>query len=99
MPKEQDTNHADRLLRTMHPVLSHDLPNQLVTLQGLLQMLKLKEPPALDASGLETVDRLQRVARKTGEMARFLKELDRLGSYQCRLEKIQLANLIREVKV
>jgi hypothetical protein len=99
MPKEHDTDRSARLLRTMHPVLSHDLPNQLVALQGLLQMLELAEAPVLAAPSHETFYRLQRVARKTSEMVRFLKELERLGSYQCRLEEIRLNGLVREVKV
>jgi hypothetical protein len=98
MPIEHDSNRSDRLLRTMRPVLSHDLPNQLVALQGLLQMLELDEAASLGAPAQETVFRLQRVARRTCEMARFLREVERLGSYQCRLEEVQLARLMREVQ-
>src|SRR5438046_377554 len=43
MPIEKETGRADRLLRKMHPVLSHDLPNQLVALEGLLQLLEQEE--------------------------------------------------------
>jgi hypothetical protein len=77
MPIEHDSNRSDRLLRTMRPVLSHDLPNQLVALQGLLQMLELDEAASLGAPAQETVFRLQRVARRTCEMARFLREVER----------------------
>jgi light-regulated signal transduction histidine kinase (bacteriophytochrome) len=99
MPTEHDTDRSDRLLRTMQPVLSHDLPNQLVALESLVNMLEFDDGPPPAARLRETLQRLQRVVRKTGIMVRFLKELERLGSHQCRLEEIRLAGLIREVKL
>jgi hypothetical protein len=99
MPTEHDTDRSDRLLRTMQPVLSHDLPNQLVALESLVNMLEFDDTPVPAARLRETVHRLQRVVRKTVNMVRFLKELERLGSHQCRLEEIRLAGLIREVGI
>lgn len=99
MPMEHDTNRADRLLRRMHPVLSHDLPNQMVALQSLLQMLERDRAEQVTAQEQETVQRLRRVAGKTGVMVRFLRELGRLNSYSARLEELRLASVIREVKV
>lgn len=99
MPMEHDTNRADRLLRKMHPVLSHDLPNQMVALQSLLQMLERDRADQDTAQDQETVQRLHRVAGKTGTMVRFLRELGRLNTYACRMEEVPLAGLIREIKV
>jgi hypothetical protein len=99
MPMEHDTNRADRLLRKMHPVLSHDLPNQMVALQSLLQMLERERADQTTAQDQETVQRLHRVAGKTGTMVRFLRELGRLNTYPCRMEEVQVAGLIREIKV
>jgi hypothetical protein len=99
MPIEHDTNRADRLLRRMHPVLSHDLPNQMVALQSLLQMLERDTADQVTAQEQETFQRLQRVAGKTGSMVRFLRELGRLDTYSAQREEIQLASLVREIKV
>jgi light-regulated signal transduction histidine kinase (bacteriophytochrome) len=99
MPTEHDTNRADRLLRRMHPVLSHDLPNQMVALQSLVQMLERENGEQPTAQEQETFQRLQRVAGKTATMVRFLRELCRLNTYPCRIEEVRLASLIREIKV
>ena len=99
MPTEHDTDRADRLLRKMHPVFSHDLPNQVVALQSLLQMLEMEEADRLGAEGRECVGRLKRVAGRVQGLARFLKDLGRLNSYQRRTESVVLAALVREVKV
>src|SRR5260370_40865898 len=99
MPMEHDTNRADRLLRKMHPVLSHDLPNQMVALQSLLQMLERDRADQTMPQDQETVQRLHRVAGKTSTMVRFLRELGRLNTYQCNTEEVPLAGLIREIKV
>ena len=99
MPLEKDTDRADRLLRKMHPVFSHDLPNQLVAIQGLLQLLEEEETLPPSSEGREYVGRLQRVAEKAASMVHFLKELGRLGGYQQRLEEVSLMSLMREIKV
>jgi K+-sensing histidine kinase KdpD len=99
MPTEHDTNRADRLLRKMHPVFSHDLPNQVVALQSLLQMLEGDRIVPLSVQEQETLQRLHRVAGKTSTMVRFLRELGRLNSYVRRVEAVRLAGVIREVSV
>src|SRR6266542_384953 len=50
---------AERLLRSMHKVFSHDLPNQMVVLQSLLQLLRQEEAQNLTDDGREYVRRLQ----------------------------------------
>ena len=42
---------AERLLKEMHAVCSHDLPNQMVALQGLLQLLSQEESANLGNEG------------------------------------------------
>jgi len=99
MPIEHHTTRADPLLRRMHSVLSHDLPNQMVALQSLLQMLERDDADQRSAQEQETVQRLRRVAGKTATMVRFLRELDRLHNYSARMEDIPLDGLFREIKV
>jgi hypothetical protein len=93
-----DKDLADRLLRKMHPVFSHDLPNQMVALQSLLQFLGPEEASRLSGEGREHLDRLRRVAHKAGGMVRFLKELGRLGSYQPHVEEVSLGILMGQLK-
>src|SRR5947209_2331068 len=99
MPSNHHDDRADRLLRRMHPVFSHDLPNQVVALQSLLQMLEMEEADRLGAEGREYLGRLHRVGRKISGLARFLKEVGRLHGYQRRLDMVSLAVLVRDVKV
>jgi hypothetical protein len=98
MPIAHDTERADRLLAKMHRVLTHDLPNQIVAVQSLLQLLEVEEASRLGDEGRECVGRLHRVARKANGMVRFLKEMGRLNTYQCRVEEISAAALLRELK-
>jgi light-regulated signal transduction histidine kinase (bacteriophytochrome) len=99
MPIDSDPDRAARLLRKMHPVFSHDLPNQLVAMQGLLQLLKQEEALPAGSVARDQLDRLERVAHRTAGMVHFLKEMGRLGSYETHIEEVSLLSLLREVKV
>jgi signal transduction histidine kinase len=94
---ESDAERAARLLHGMHKVFSHDLPNQMVVLQSLLQLLQMEELDGLSPDGREYVERLSSAARKAGAMVRFLKDMARLSQYQPRLETISLTALAREL--
>src|SRR5271163_4567236 len=96
-PSDQSMQ-PDRLLRGMHKVCSHDLPNQLVALQSLLQMLQLDEAERLSTDGQEYLRRLQNVAQRTNAIARFLKEMEKLHSYISKPEEITLTLLAREIQ-
>jgi hypothetical protein len=67
--------HVDRLLKQMHQVCSHDLPNQMVVLQSLLTLLSIEESANLGDEGREFVRRLQSATRHASGMVRFLKEM------------------------
>ncbi len=98
MPTENDTDRADRLLGKMHRVLSHDLPNQIVALQSLLQLMEMDDAHRLGQEGRAYVGRLHRVARRAAGMVRFLKEMERLNEYERRVEEMPVASLLREIK-
>lgn len=89
---------SERLLHGMHKVLSHDLPNQMVALKGLLQLVELEEAKRLSAEGREYLRRLQIAAARAVDLARFLKEMDRLNTFAIRPETIQLEALGRELE-
>ena len=89
---------AKHLLRSMHKIFSHDLPNQVLVMQTLLQMLELEESERLSADGKEQVQRLQVAARKAGGMVRFLKEMSRLPSRVPRKDVVSLDCILSDVR-
>jgi hypothetical protein len=98
MPTEPETDRAVRLLTAMHPVLSHDLPNQLVTLQGLLQLLEAEGVLPEGSDGHEYLRRLLRVAQKANDQVRILRDLVRLSPGRRRLETVTAADLLRDLQ-
>jgi light-regulated signal transduction histidine kinase (bacteriophytochrome) len=82
----------------MHQVVSHDLPNQLVAVQGLLQLLSLEEADRLSEEGREYLRRLHNATRRGAELARFLKEMERLRTFTVQSTTIGLADLARELQ-
>ena len=89
---------AGRILQGMGMVISHDLPNELVVLQSLLQMLSDEEPARLSNDWREYVRRSQNAARRAGDLVRFLKEMGRLNTLVGKTETINLADLARELQ-
>jgi hypothetical protein len=96
-PPDAAGERAVRLLQQMHRVLSHDLPNQLVALQSLLQMLDMEDLAGLSPDAREYIRRLGGVAAKAGGMVRFLKELARLHDHEPRAENFNLAVITPDV--
>ena len=89
---------SDRLLQGMHKVFSHDLPNQMVVLQSLLQLLGEEEAAALSDDGREYVRRLQSATKLASAQVRFLKEMGRLNAFTGKSEAISLGALARELQ-
>ena len=89
---------SDRLLRGMHKVFSHDLPNQMVVLQSLLQFLDQDEYAHLSVEGREYLRRLQHATGRASEMVRFLKEMGRLNAFASKSETFALSLLGRELQ-
>ena len=82
----------------MHKVVHHDLPNQMVALHSLLQLLNDEESARLSAEGREYVRRLQNATKQSSEMVRFLKEIDRIHTISCKAETVKLSALARELQ-
>jgi light-regulated signal transduction histidine kinase (bacteriophytochrome) len=91
-------SRADRLLAAMHPVFSHDLPNQLVVVQSLATFLELEEMDALSPQAREYVTKLASAAKRAGQMVQFLKQMARLNGLDESVDTVQLAHLNREIR-
>lgn len=90
--------HSDRLLRGMHKVFSHDLPNQMVALQSLLHLLSADEAGRLTKDGQEYIRRLHNATLRACEQVRFLKEMGRINARTAKAEPITLSTLARELQ-
>ena len=94
---EKSETGAGRLIAAMHQTCSHDLPNQVVALHSLINLLEMDESENLDATGRDYLARLKHVAEKMGSLADFLKELARLPGAAVVRERIDLGQLVREL--
>ena len=86
----------DRLLHVLQKALGHELPNQLIAVQGLGRMLDLEERERLSADGRQYLERLLAAAQRTHELVRSLAEVVRA----CRLgppsQPISVEQALRE---
>jgi light-regulated signal transduction histidine kinase (bacteriophytochrome) len=95
----QTLERVQRRLQAVGKVLNHDLPNQLVVIQGLVQLLGLEENDRLSADGREYLRRLGGASTRALDMAQGLKTLARLSTAMERPERITLKDLAEEVAV
>lgn len=92
------TTLAERLLDALHQTNSHDLPNQVLSLQSLINLLDMDEAARLDAAGREYLRRLRAVADKIEGQVRFLKAISGLARYAPKMSAIDLPDLFRELQ-
>jgi light-regulated signal transduction histidine kinase (bacteriophytochrome) len=97
-PLTEPVMRSERILRSMHKVFSHDLPNQMVALQGLLELLSSEEAHRLSEDGREYVRRLQNATQRATEMVRFLKEMERVHTSETKVEPVALQSFARELR-
>jgi light-regulated signal transduction histidine kinase (bacteriophytochrome) len=88
---------AQRVLACWQHALGHDLPNQLVAIQGLLQVLALEERERLSSDGRDYLDRLAALTRKAQEALVTLKAIGRAAIDTGPAEEVALEELVREV--
>jgi signal transduction histidine kinase len=69
---------AEKLLACFQKALGHELPNQLVALQGLARMLEKEQSSRLDEEGRTLLGRLACLAQRADQLVRALAELGRL---------------------
>jgi hypothetical protein len=98
MPEEGPHRLLERIQRRLQAVakvLNHDFPNQLVAVQGLVQLL-LEEKDRLSDDGREYLRRLAGASTRALDMTQGLKTLARLATTLERPERITLRELAVE---
>src|SRR5688572_22859769 len=68
-------DQADRMLACFQKALGHELPNQLVALQGLARVLELELADRLDEESRSHLQRLSALARRVDECIRTLAQV------------------------
>jgi light-regulated signal transduction histidine kinase (bacteriophytochrome) len=96
-PTVEAADQSARLLGHLRRVLSHDLGNQLVAVQGLLQVLQLEEEARLSADSQDYLNRATAACRRAQTMIQALKELAHIGSEKAPREALRLDELAREI--
>jgi signal transduction histidine kinase len=90
------TDRLARLLAVLQKALGHELPNQLVALQGLARLLELEEGERLSPDGRDYLDRLATGAAKAHALVAALAEVARLGRPAAPPEAVDLAEVAAE---
>jgi hypothetical protein len=88
---------AERLVAAMHAVCSHDLPNQILSLQSLINLMDMDAVIPPGAAGHEYLTRLKAVTEKTAGMSDFLKAMVRLAHYRPQPCVLAVLELFREL--
>ena len=91
------SQRLERRLEIIRKAVGHDLPNQLVVIQGLLQLLVLEESSRVSAEGQEYMRRLGGASARALEMVHLLKNIMRVGTQPEKGEAISLKELAGEV--
>ena len=87
---------AERLLACFQKAVGHELPNQLVAIQGLAQVLDLEEGERLSPDGREYLTRLAAAARRTHTLVRALADVGRAWRDRRLREPVALEDEVRE---
>ena len=78
-PSSVSTEQAERLLACFEKAVRHELPNQLVAIQGLARLVAEEQANRLDPEGRYQLDRLIALARRTDALVRVLADLARFS--------------------
>jgi K+-sensing histidine kinase KdpD len=88
---------AERVLACYRPAVGHDLPNLLVAIQGLLQLMNLEEGDRLSGTGRDYLRRLAATTQRAQDMVRLLRDVALAGDAPVPAERVSLAEMLREV--
>lgn len=86
----------ERLLGCFQKALGHELPNQLVALQGLARLIEMEQADRLDDEGRAHLLRLADLVRRTDGLVRVLAEIGRLMRERGTAEVSSLSDVARE---
>lgn len=90
------SNHAERRWRAIQKVINHDLPNQFIAVQGLLQLLAVDEAERLSPDGRDILRRLQGTTSRLLEMIHLLKVLGKAEDAADRPAMVTLTDLMSD---
>jgi signal transduction histidine kinase len=95
-PSSVSTEQAERLLACFEKAVRHELPNQLVAIQGLARLVAEEQANRLDPEGRYQLDRLIALARRTDALVRVLADLARFSLHPEPAIPTSLADVARE---
>jgi len=95
-PTSRRLEQLERLLGCFQQALGHELPNQLVALQGLARLVELEQGDRMDEKGRGHLLRLADLARRTDDLVRALAEIGRLTRDAGPAEAVSLPEAARE---
>jgi cell cycle sensor histidine kinase DivJ len=87
---------ADRLLALYQQVLGHDLPNVLVSVQGLARLLNAEYGPRIDPDARTLLGRLAELAHRADVMARSTAAVGRTCRDAAPATPVPLTDAVRE---
>jgi signal transduction histidine kinase len=96
MADEQRLETMRRALACLRRALGHDLPNQMVAVRGLVQILDLEEQDRLSPTGRDYLRRLSSAAERTHTAMRALEELARESLLETPADPETLTEIVRE---
>jgi signal transduction histidine kinase len=89
-------DHLARLLAVLQKGLGHELPNQLVAMQGMARLLELEEGERLSPEGQGYLGRLANGAAKAHALVSALAEVARLTHPPAPPEAVRLPEIVAE---
>jgi signal transduction histidine kinase len=95
-PHDRARDRADQLLACYQQALGHELPNLLVSLQGLARLLAEEQADRLDADGRALLARLAELARRADTVARATAAVGRACRESGSLAPVSLKEAVRE---
>ena len=95
-PARRRVEQLERLLACFQKALGHELPNQLVAMQGLARFVEEEQASRLDDDGRALLLRLADLAKRIDGLVRGLAEIGRLTRDPGPVETVALPDVARE---
>jgi len=84
-------------LESLLVIVSHDLKNPLVALEGMSYLLQEESGGQLSESGKHYLDRIQSNVRQMDTLIRDVQELSRIGRVETQIENLEVREIVNEV--
>lgn len=94
-PNQSST--AERTLKALQSIVNHDLPNMLVAIQGLMQLLEMDEEGNLSENGKDYIRRMRDMIGKAQSVTGTLRSISSVRAKMTLPETISLNNLFDEI--